>query len=70
MNFLARLTLGAAKNEKRDAFEVQGGVGLSNLSTIWSFLDGGSRGNESDEVVNDATARSIGTVYARLCQQL
>jgi hypothetical protein len=45
----------AAKKKKRDGLEVPG-VGLSNLSAIWNFLDGGSRFNESDEVVNDATA--------------
>ena len=44
----------SAKNEKRDALEVQGNG--FNLGAIWSFLDGGSRGNESDEPVNDATS--------------
>jgi HK97 family phage portal protein len=53
----------ASRSEKRDAFEVQGGGGLTNLSAIWSFLDGGNRGNESDEVVTDATSLSISTVF-------
>jgi hypothetical protein len=51
----------AAKNEKRDALEVQSNG--FNLGTIWSFLDSGGRNNESDEVVNDATALAISTVY-------
>lgn len=51
------------KQEHRDLLEVQGGGGLSNLSAIWSFLDGGNRYNESDEVVNDATSLSIATVF-------
>src|ERR1700733_1618325 len=54
---------GAAKKEKRDALEVQGGGGLFNLAAIWSFLDGGFNGNESGEMVNDATALSISTVF-------
>lgn len=63
MKFLPWLQSRAAKqNEKRDGLETQG-IGLSNLGAIWSFLDGGNRFNESDEVVNDATALSIATVY-------
>ncbi len=55
----------AAQNisEKRDALEVQGGGGLTNLSSIWSFLDGGNRFNESGEIVNDQTALSLATVF-------
>jgi HK97 family phage portal protein len=55
----------AAQNisEKRDALEVQGGGGLTNLSSIWSFLDGGTRFNESGEIVNDQTALSLATVF-------
>src|ERR1700729_2432364 len=63
MKFLPWLQSRAAKNEKRDAFEIQGGGGLSNLSAIWSFLEGGSRFNESDEAVTDATSLSIATVF-------
>jgi HK97 family phage portal protein len=63
MKFLPWLQSRAAKqNEKRDGLETQG-IGLSNLGAIWSFLNGGNRFNESDEVVNDATALSIATVY-------
>jgi HK97 family phage portal protein len=63
MKFLPWLQSRAAKqNEKRDALEVQGSG--FNLGAIWNFLDGGSRGNESDEPVNDATALSISTVYS------
>jgi hypothetical protein len=63
MRFLPWLQSRTAKqNEKRDGLEVQGNG--FNLSSIWSFLDGGSRGNESDEAVNDATALSISTVYS------
>jgi len=51
------------QNEKRDGLEVQG-VGIGNLSAIWNFLDGGSRFNESDEPVTDATALSIATVFS------
>src|SRR5277367_6538061 len=58
------LSRATKQNEKRDALEVMDGGGLSNLSAIWSFLDGGVRGNESDEPVNDATALSISTVYS------
>jgi HK97 family phage portal protein len=54
----------AQPREKRDAFEVMGGGGLSNLDAIWGFLDGGIRGNESDEPINDATSLSISTVYS------
>jgi HK97 family phage portal protein len=50
-------------SEKRDALEVQGGGGLTNLSSIWSFLDGGNRFNESGEIVNDQTALSLATVF-------
>ena len=56
--------LRAVKQEKRDALEVQGGGGLSNLGAIWSFLDGGSNSNESGEAVNDVSALSIATVYS------
>jgi HK97 family phage portal protein len=52
----------AAKNEKRDGLEVQGNG--FNLGAIWSFLDGGSQSNESDEPVNDATSLSVATVYS------
>jgi hypothetical protein len=51
----------AKQNEKRDALEVQGNG--FNLSAIWSFLDGGSRGNESDELVTDSTALSVATGF-------
>jgi hypothetical protein len=51
------------QNEKRDALEVQGGGGLSNLSAILNFLNGGFTSNESDEVVNDSTALSVATVW-------
>lgn len=54
---------GTAKNEKRDALEVQGAGGLSNLSAIWSFLSGNSHSNESAELVNDSTALGISTVF-------
>jgi HK97 family phage portal protein len=50
--------------EKRDALEVQSAGGLSNLSAIWNFLDGGNNGNEAGEPVNDSTALSIATVYS------
>jgi HK97 family phage portal protein len=50
-------------SEKRDSLEVQGGGGLTNLSSIWSFLDGGNRFNESGEIVNDQTALSLATVF-------
>src|ERR1017187_7437532 len=50
-------------SEKRDALEVQGGGGLTNLSSIWSFLDGRTRFNESGEIVNDQTALSLATVF-------
>jgi HK97 family phage portal protein len=63
MKFSVPFFRAAKATEKRDALEVQGGGGLSNLSAIWSFLDGGDRFNESDEVVNDATALSISTVF-------
>jgi hypothetical protein len=64
MRFFPWLQSRAAKqHEKRDALEVIGGGGLSNLSAIWSFLDGGFRSNESDEVVNDSTALSVNTVW-------
>jgi Phage portal protein len=63
MKFLPWQSRAAQRSEKRDALEVQGGGGLSNLSAIWSFLDGGNGLNESDEVVNDATALSISTVF-------
>jgi hypothetical protein len=33
----------AKPREKKDAFEVMGGGGLSNWSAIWSFLDGEGR---------------------------
>jgi len=63
MKLLPWIKSRAAKpHEKRDGLETQG-VGLSNFGAIWSFLDGGDRYNESDEVVNDATALSISTVY-------
>jgi HK97 family phage portal protein len=62
MKFLPWIKSGAAKQEKRDSLEVQG-VGISNLSAIWSFLDGGFNSNESDEPVNDATSLSIATVF-------
>jgi hypothetical protein len=51
----------AKQNEKQDALEVQGNG--FNSSAIWSLLDGGSRGNESDEPVTDATALSVATVF-------
>jgi HK97 family phage portal protein len=49
--------------EKRDALEEMGGGGLTNLSAIWSFLDGGNTGNESSEPVTDATSLSVATVF-------
>jgi HK97 family phage portal protein len=61
MKFLPWLSRAAKQHEKRDSLEVQGNG--FNLGAIWSFLDGGSRGNESDEPVNDATALAISTVY-------
>jgi hypothetical protein len=64
MKIFPWLSRAAKQDEKRDALEVQGGGGLFNLGAIWSFLDGGSSGNESDEPVNDATALSIATVYS------
>jgi HK97 family phage portal protein len=63
MRFLPWLSRATKHHEKRDALEVQGGGGLSNLSAIWSFLDGGGRNNESDEVVNDSTALGIATCF-------
>jgi HK97 family phage portal protein len=63
MKFMPWLQSRAAKqNEKRDGLDSKG-VGLFNLGAIWSFLDGGNRFNESDEIVNDATALSISTVF-------
>ena len=50
------------QQQKREGLEVQG-VGLSNLNAIWFFLDDGSRLNEFDEVVNDATSLSIAIVF-------
>jgi hypothetical protein len=61
MKIFPWLSRAAKQDEKRDALEVQGNG--FNLGAIWSFLDGGSRGNESDEPVNDATALSVATVY-------
>ena len=63
MNFLSRLMPNAHPNEKRNALEVQGAGGLSNLSAIWQFLSG-ANSNESGEPVNDVTALSIATVFS------
>jgi len=61
MKFFPWLQSRAAKNEKRDALEVQGNG--FNLAAIWNFLDGGAQNNESGEPVNDFTALSIATVF-------
>jgi len=65
MKFLPWITRAVQKkNEKRDMLEVQGAGGLTNLSSIWNFLDGGgSRFNESGETINDYAAASISTVF-------
>jgi HK97 family phage portal protein len=60
MKFLSCISR-AAKNEKRDALEVQGNG--FNLAAIWNFLDGGAQSNESGEPVNDYSALSIATVF-------
>jgi hypothetical protein len=64
MRFFPWQSRTAKQNEKRDGLDVPS-VGLSNLSAIWNFLDGGSRFNESDEVVTDASSLSISTVSER-----
>jgi HK97 family phage portal protein len=63
MKLLPWLTRAARNTEQRDMLETQGSGGLSNLSAIWNFLDGGQRPNESGQLVNDVTATSIATVY-------
>ena len=65
MRFFPWQSRATKQNEKRDGLEVPG-VGLSNLNAIWSFLDAGSRFNESDEVVNDTTALAVSTVFTLL----
>jgi len=57
----------AKPSEKRSLLTGDGlntaGVGLGNLSAIWSFLSDGNNGNEMGVAVTDATALSISTVW-------